>query len=174
MSVHLRISALALAALAVPTLTLAVGAGDQAPPWTARDLQGHTVKFPRDVKGVPTVLLFWATWCPYCHAFIPELKGIQKDYARYGVRVLAIDFADKGDVAAYVDKLDFPLHVIMHGDTIAKAYDVKYTPGLMVIDGGGTVVYRRRSTELPAGQTVAKMWDSQVRKALDKAIGRAH
>ena len=138
---HLKISTFALAALfAAPTLALAIGAGDQAPPWTARDLQGHTVKFPRDVKGAPTVLLFWATWCPYCHAFIPELNGIQKDYARYGVHMLAIDFAETGDVAAYIEKLGFPLHVIMHGDPIAKAYGVKYTPGLMVVDGGGTVV----------------------------------
>ncbi len=45
-----------------------------------------------------------------------------------------------------------------------------FFPGLMVVDGDGTVSYRRSSTELPPGKTVAELWSEQVRAALDQAL----
>jgi hypothetical protein len=42
----------------------------------------------------------------------------------------------------------------------------------MIIDGAGTVAYRRPWTDLPAGRTVAQLWDGQVRTALDTLLRR--
>jgi hypothetical protein len=44
---------------------------------------------------------------------------------------------------------------------------VKFIPGLMVVDGEGSVIYRRGWTTLPAGSKVAEQWDGEVRAALD-------
>ena len=147
----------------------AVEVGDVAPYWDGLDVEGDVIHFPQVTEGAPVVLLFWATWCPYCKAFIPHLKNIQEDYAELGVKVFAINVSETGDARAYIENLGFPLRTIVDGDPIAIAYGIRYTPGLLVVDGAGTVVYRRASTNPPPGQSLSEMWSQQVREALDSA-----
>lgn len=162
----------ALLALATALPAAAVEQGDVAPPWTARDFAGHTVEFPAVAEGKPTVVVFWATWCPYCKAFMPFLKGIAADYAPQGVKVVAIDAKEdgRGDPRAYVQSLGFSPIAVANGDEIAKAYGIQYIPGLLIVDGKGKVAYRRPWTDLPAGRTVGELWDGQVRTALNALV----
>ncbi|MEQ9450153.1 MAG: TlpA disulfide reductase family protein [Pseudomonadales bacterium] len=146
--------------------------GDVAPGWTGVNLvDGATLSFPQLLDDKPAVLLFWATWCPYCKAFMPAAERIQADYAG---RVQIITFNAKergiGDPKAYIDTLDFPLVAIADADQIAEAYGVKFIPGLMVVDGQGSVAYRRGWTDLPAGTKVAEQWENEVRTALDRVL----
>ena len=76
----------------------------------------------------------------------------------------------RGDPVAYIESLGFPTLSIANADPIADRYGVQYIPGLMVVDGEGTVVYRRGWTDLPAGRKVSEQWDLEVREALDKAL----
>jgi thiol-disulfide isomerase/thioredoxin len=147
----------------------AVEQGDMAPPWHARDFAGHAVDFPAVTQGKPTIVVFWATWCPYCKAFMPYLKNIEADYAKQGVKVVVINAKEdgRGDPRAYVQSLGFAPIAVANGDEIAKAYGIQYIPGLLIVDGKGKVAYRRPWTDLPAGKTVAELWDGQVRTALD-------
>jgi thiol-disulfide isomerase/thioredoxin len=150
---------------------LAVDQGDEAPKWQAISFQDKAVSFPELSEGRPTVMIFWASWCDYCAAFMPYLKKIQEDYGTDRISIVAVNAKEKdGDPEAYVKKFDFPVTAIRNGDEIAAAYGVKFIPGLMVVNGGGTVSYRRGWTELPAGKTVAQLWSDQVRTALDQAL----
>jgi len=160
------------AALSLPGAATAVEQGDAAPPWHAVDFAGRTVDFPAVAEGKPAVVVFWATWCGYCRAFMPYLKDIQADYAAHGVKVVAINAKEdgKGDPRAYVQGLGFAPIAVTNGDAIAASYGIQYIPGLLIVDGKGTVAYRRPWTDLPAGRTVAELWDSQVRTALDTLI----
>jgi thiol-disulfide isomerase/thioredoxin len=145
--------------------------GDAAPAWQAVNMQGETVSFPEMAEGRPAVLIFWATWCPYCKAFMPYLKRIHEDYGSEHILIVAVNAKDKdGDKDAYVDALGFPVVAIRDGDEIAVENGVRFIPGLMVVDGNGTVSYRRRSTELPPGKAIAQLWSEQVREALDQAL----
>ena len=158
-----------ISALAVWMTASAVEQGDVAPSFKAADFDGQTVEFPAVAEGKPAVVVFWATWCPYCKAFMPYLKQIQADYAAEGVKVVVINAKEdgRGDPRAYVSGLGFSPIAVANGDAIAQAYDVKYIPGLLIVDGKGMVAYRRPWTDLPAGRTVAELWDAQVRTALD-------
>ena len=151
----------------------AVEQGDRAPAWMRVDFDGRPVMFPGVLTGRPAVVVFWATWCPYCRAFMPYLEDIQKEYADAGVKIIAINAKEDGreDPKAYVETLGFPVIAIRDGDPIAEAYDVEYIPGLMIVDGEGVVAWRRAWTELPAGREVAELWASQVREQLDRLIG---
>jgi thiol-disulfide isomerase/thioredoxin len=167
----------ALAALAVTAgftvgVATAVEQGDRAPAWQAQDFSGRTVEFPALLEGKPTVTVFWATWCPYCKAFMPYLKEIQADYGADRINVLTIDAKEdgSGDPAAYVASLGMPMIAVADGDAIAAAYDVEYIPGLFVIAPDGTVAYRRPWTDLPAGDRVASFWSRQVRQVLDRML----
>jgi thiol-disulfide isomerase/thioredoxin len=167
-----RLSILTLLFMAWTTPGWAVEAGDPAPAWIGRDIKGEAVSFPEVTGGKPAVLVFWATWCPYCKAFMPYLDAIQKDYAADGVQIIAINALERGrgDPIAYLESLGSPLIGILYGDHIATAYAVEFIPGLMVVDGAGRVSYRRAPTERPAGQSLAKFWDAEVREALDLIV----
>ena len=147
----------------------AVDQGQAAPGWTGMDFSGNEVSFPSVIDGKPTIMVFWATWCPYCNAFMPYLGQIQKDYGEEKINVVVINAKERGigDPAAYVEKLDFAVIDVADGDDIAEAYSVNFIPGLMIVDGDGNLAWRRASTELPAGKTVAELWDGQVREQLD-------
>ena len=147
----------------------AVEQGQAAPTWTGMDFSGNEVSFPSVIDGKPTVMIFWATWCPYCNAFMPYLGQIQKDYGEDKINVIAINAKERGigDPAAYVAKLDFTVIDVAEGDGIAEKYSVNFIPGLMIVDGDGNIAWKRASTELPAGKTVAELWDGQVREQLD-------
>jgi len=147
----------------------AVDQGQPAPGWTGTDFSGNEVYFPAVIEGKPTVMIFWATWCPYCNAFMPYLGQIQKDYGEDRINIIAINAKERGvgDPAAYVAKLDFTVNGVAEGDGIAEDYGVNFIPGLMIVDGDGTLAWKRASTELPAGKTVAELWDMQVREQLD-------
>ena len=68
-----------------------VTVGDKSPSFQAVTLTGQTVSLA-DVKASKAmVLVFWATWCPFCEAAIPELKDIYAKYSRKGVLFLAIN-----------------------------------------------------------------------------------
>lgn len=159
-----------------PQSAPSVTAGSEAPAWSGSDLlSGSKIQFPEVLDGRPAVMIFWATWCPYCKAFMPYAKKIQDDYSQYGVQTLSFNAKERGqgDPRAYLESLDFPHVSIADADAIAAQYDVKFIPGLMVVNGSGKVVYRRGWTELPAGRTVAEQWDSEVRGVLDTELGVA-
>ena len=168
---NIKIGALIATAMIWSTLTLAVDQGDAAPKWHAVNFQGESVSFPEISDGKPIVLIFWATWCDYCKAFMPYLKKIQEDYGADHIAIVAVNAKEKdGDPDAYIAELDFSLTAIRDGDDIAEDYGVKFIPGLMVVDGDGTVAYRRGWTELPPGTTVAELWSDQVRATLDEVL----
>ena len=157
----------------ITTSALGVGAGDEAPAWSGIELaDGSQVKFPDILDNKPAVLIFWATWCPYCKAFMPYVKDIQADYAKHGVRIISFNALERGigDPKAYIKTLGFPLVAVAGADNIAEQYDVHFIPGLMVVDGDGVIAYRRESTDLPAGKIVSQQWAEEVRRALDNLI----
>jgi thiol-disulfide isomerase/thioredoxin len=146
--------------------------GDRAPAWQAQTFDGGTVTFPELIENRPTVVVFWATWCGYCKAFMPYLQEIQADYGVERINIVAINAKEEqgADPRAYVESLGFPAIAVRDGDAIAADYGVEFIPGLMVIDRDGMVAYRRPWTDLPAGETVARFWSRQVRRALDDLL----
>lgn len=143
-----------------------------SPAWKGTDFSGAEIDFPAVLQGRPTVMVFWATWCPYCQAFMPYLGEIQSDYGEDQINILTIDVFEDGelDPAAYIESLGFPMIAVADGDAIAEIYSVRGTPGLMIVDGQGNLVWKRASTELPPGKTVAEFWAGQVREQLDKLL----
>ena len=168
---RITFAAWVLATMLIAGPALAVKQGDIAPQWQAMSFADERVSFPALAEGKPTVLVFWATWCGYCKAFMPYLKEIQAEYGADRVVVVAVNAKEKdGDPDAYVASLGFPLTAIRDGDAIAADYNVKFIPGLMVVDGDGTVAWRRGWTDLPAGKTVAQQWAGEVKAALARLL----
>ena len=150
----------------------AVEAGDRAPEFRAFDFAGQPVEFPRADTGETSVVIFWATWCGYCKAFMPKLQQIEADYRDRGVTIVTINAKEdgSGNPAQYIADLQFPMTAVRSGNGIARAWNVEFIPGVFVVDRDGAIAFRRPWTDLPAGETVAELWDAQVRGALEAAL----
>lgn len=158
---------IALVSLLTVLPVLGAGVGDKAPEWTLDTVDGREIDYPQVTGGKVSVLFFWATWCPYCHAVMPYLQQLKKDYASYGVEVYAIDFKDDGDPAEHMREGGYDFVVLPTGDLVADDYDVWSAPGLLIVDGQGVIRYRRGVTKSPPGKEIAGFWDGQMRAVLE-------
>ncbi|MEM9207800.1 MAG: TlpA disulfide reductase family protein [Pseudomonadota bacterium] len=172
LSVRLTLFPLFLAALIAAGPVLADDSIGSKHEWTATGFDGAEIVYPAALDGKPTVLVFWATWCPYCRALMPYLGDIQNDYGGDKINILTVNVFEDGelDPAEHIAELGFPMIAVANGDPVAEQYSVQFTPGLMIVDGQGTLVWKRESTDLPPGQTVAEFWSKQVREQLDKLL----
>lgn len=103
-------------------------------------------------KGRVTLVVWWATWCPYCAAEMPQLAALQ---ARLGgglaIAPLSLDDADPfgrpvedpvGKVRRFYDRLglsNFPL-LLDAGGQNADFAGVRVTPTTFVVNKAGLVV----------------------------------
>lgn len=180
-----------IAALALAGPALAAGLeGTRAPDFTLEATDGRSVTLSEVTRDRAAVVVFWATWCPYCKALMPHLQSILDEYGTRRVEVLAVDVFEEEDAdpAGYMGDAGYDFVTLVDGDRIAGDWGVRGTPGLFVIARGGTVVYdrfahrdatpARRRADLPgqdltrsqqAGR-IAPLWAAQVRAALDRAL----
>lgn len=115
--------------------------GDQAPDWILTNSQGETVSFYQDSDGKKAVLIFWATWCPYCAALLPEMEKLRAENP--DVKFYALNIWEDSDPLKYMREKEYGFSVMLNADKVAKRYSVQGTPGLFVIDEAKTIRYIR-------------------------------
>jgi thiol-disulfide isomerase/thioredoxin len=130
-------------------------AADRAIAFEARGADGGAIHFDPDHLERPAVLLFWATWCPYCKALMPYVQSVYDAAGRNALDVYAIDINDDGDPAAELKERHQTFTLVRDGDAIAAHYGIKGTPGLLLVDRKGEIIYRRVGGDEPAGVEVA-------------------
>ncbi|HET9484413.1 MAG TPA: TlpA disulfide reductase family protein, partial [Xanthomonadales bacterium] len=177
--------ALLLALLVASTLAAAAGLeGKKAPPLAAKGTDGKPVPLATLAAGRPVIVVFWASWCPYCEALLPHLAKLQSAAGKERAAVIAVSVWEDAGVKAdaVLKERGFDFISIPKGDKQAKPWGVKGTPGLFVVDRSGKVVYDRNARVLKAAgeaapassmnrkATAAKsaeMWAADVKTALD-------
>ena len=118
-------------------------------PFRIQTLTGKSLA-SEDWKGRVVVLSFWATWCPPCHAELPEIQVLQNKYrANPKVLIFALDSATGGDTSAkaqaYLDAKKLTLTgTIDSADTAgdswgpaARSLGIKGLPALYILDRSG-------------------------------------
>lgn len=116
-----------------------------APNWLGNTPTGKPIDYYRDSVGQVTVLLFWATWCPYCSALMPHLQKVADRFAAADVRFFALDVWEDGDPVEYLAERGYTFELILDATPIAARYGVKGTPGLLVVDRNRHVRWIRSS-----------------------------
>ncbi len=140
----------------------------KAPAWSLRSANGEMIHFPGR-QGRPVMLLFWATWCPYCKALMPHVQSILDEYPDSGLIVYAISFKDDGDPGAVMEQRGFNFTVLLDGEEVANAYGIKSTPGVFLVDGAGTIQFDMREIQAhQAMQAISAMDLNHSRKAARK------
>lgn len=122
--------------------------GGIAENWELETKDGGSLDYYQDSEDKVSVILFWATWCPYCASLMPHLEVVYRKYRNKGLKFYAVDIYEDGkiDPVTYFDHKAYSYTMLLDGDDVASQYGVKGTPGVYVIGKDKKVVYKR-----PAG-----------------------
>ena len=114
--------------------------GARMPDWTLSNAAGGTVS-AADLRGQVAYLFFWASWCPVCHLYLPEVQRIHEDFD--DVRVIAINAFDRDDALQYIRELGYTFEVALDGDRLLVD-QLRFIgqPALVVVDRDGIIRHR--------------------------------
>ena len=91
----------------------------------------------RGVNGKPTLVVFWATWCPVCKAEDGNIQSISADYP-----VLSVAMQSE-NVAKHLQERGLAFATIDDRDTaLSTAWNVRGVPAHFIVDGTGNVRFR--------------------------------
>ena len=130
-------------------LTANADAAERALAFDGKGAAGEAIHFDPAHLQRPAILLFWATWCPYCKALMPHVQAVYDAAGKARLDVYAIVINDDGDPVAELKERRQTFTLVREGDDIAAHYGIKGTPGLLLIDKQGNVVYRRIGGDAP-------------------------
>ncbi len=118
--------------------------GNVAPDFTLTTVDGKNISLS-DLKssGKPTVLYFWATWCPFCRDELTKLKTIYPQYQNQ-VNFIGVD-VDVEENAATI-KNNVAAQGFLGNYTVAsvpmlQAYKIYDTTTKYVIGRNGTIIF---------------------------------
>jgi cytochrome c biogenesis protein CcmG, thiol:disulfide interchange protein DsbE len=131
-----------LCLFALPTF-----AAERAIAWEGKGADGKTIRFEPAQRTKPAILLFWATWCPYCEKLMPTLQTLYDAAGKNRLDVYAIDIKEDGDPVKTLKERKQTFTLILDGDAIADQYRVKGTPGLFLVDAHGDIVYHADTSD---------------------------
>lgn len=140
------------AGLAAALCTGQAQASRTIPPFTLDTLGGKHYT-ANELTGHPTLLVFWAPWCPVCRVELPEVNDLYRRWKSRGLRIIGIAFADsKDDIRDYVNAhrqtFTFPT-LYDPGDRTATRFGVIGTPTVYLFDASGRQVLQTWLIEDP-------------------------
>ncbi len=109
-----------------------------APVLAGYDLQGQLMTL--EPKDEPTLIYFWATWCPICGFTISSIASIAEDYP---VITVATTSGSEEEIATYLTQKNISLPVMMDdsGD-LGRHWGVTGVPAIFIVDSKGQIIHR--------------------------------
>jgi peroxiredoxin len=116
-------------------VSISVSDGDMAPPLVYPDLDGRM--FPlAELRGSPSILLFWNPGCGFCQQMLPDVKAWENHASKHGARLLVISAGSVEDNR----KLGLRSTIVLDQNFSAgKAFGVGGTPSGLRLDSEGRV-----------------------------------
>jgi cytochrome c biogenesis protein CcmG, thiol:disulfide interchange protein DsbE len=114
-----------------------------------------------ELRGIPVVLNFWASWCPPCRSEAPLLERTWRSMRGQGVVMLGLNMQDlTGDARDFMRefRVSYP-NVRDQSDAVAIDWGVAALPETFFIDARGRVV----------AHVIGAVSDSQLRAGVSAA-----
>ena len=116
--------------------------GQVSPDWQLDLLDGSPLRLS-EFRGQAVILVFWATWCPYCKKLLPGIQRLHEKYGDKGLKIIAVNIREDWKPEVYWRNHEYTFDAVLDGDRVAKMYGVKGTPGLVFLDIEGNFVARK-------------------------------
>lgn len=123
----------------------------EAPDFTLKSVNGDDVTLSSFKGQKPVLLVFGATWCPYCVEETPRLIDLQNKYGD-SLQILGIDVDEPVEkVAPFVRKhqINYPMLLDIESE-VSSQYDIVGVPTLILVgkDGLGVMSENNLSRRL--------------------------
>lgn len=143
-SSRLRVPLLLIWLASLSSATASVEVGDIPPDYLGKSVGGKEILLSESAGRI-RIISFWATWCAPCLKELPVLNAIQTTGGAERIKVIAINLEEprkqfRNAMRAYKDfEIEF---VHDRRGTVAKKFDVKGIPRMLIIDVDGRVAYQ--------------------------------
>lgn len=109
------------------------------------DFTGTTVTGERfdgaSLAGKPTVLWFWAPWCPTCRGQIPQVEQLATDHGG-DVNVIGVGSLDSAEaIAEFAGDVEGVTHLEDVEGELWKRFEVTEQSSFVVLDADGSVTF---------------------------------
>lgn len=138
----LAAAALFLAAGPRPTRAASQEYGPpQVPDFSIMANDGQTYT-PDNLKGNVVLLMFWATWCPYCRKAMPHINEYASEYANAPFTIIGICGSKDPDAwHKYIDQHQLRWPQYLDRDLrMAHLFQAHGVPNFFLIDKDGDLV----------------------------------
>lgn len=136
-----QLGVIVLLVLAAEAFLTRKSVGGVAPPIEAVTLQGERFSLEQ-YRGRPSVVHFWATWCPVCELEQGMVDGVARELPMITV---AMQSGHADEVRRYLaaQGVDYPVVNDERG-RLAGEYGVKAVPASFILDAEGRVRFATR------------------------------
>lgn len=119
-----------------------VNEGQSAPEFTLSDTSGKNYKLA-DFKGKPTLIVFEATWCTYCHQQNSDVERLKKEIGD-SMNIVSVDIReDVGTVLnAWQERNNTRLVLVDSNGSVGLSYGITSTPTNIFLNSDGTVFFK--------------------------------
>jgi len=107
--------------------------------WTLKSVSGKQVTLS-NYQGKPVILVFWATWCPYCKKLLPGIARLNDKYEDKGLKIIAVNIKEDWQPHVYWRNHGYEFDAVLEGDDVAALYGVVGTPSIVFIAPSGEVL----------------------------------
>lgn len=124
------------------------GVGELAPNWILPDLSGKPISLYEEAEaGKTTVMFFWASWCKTCKSLLPILKELDHNKGDRPISFYLMNVWEDDDPVAFLRRFDVALPVLLQAENVAQRYEIRITPGIVVVDPERRIRYVRDPQE---------------------------
>ncbi|HMS78532.1 MAG TPA: TlpA disulfide reductase family protein [Burkholderiaceae bacterium] len=134
-------SAPASSAPAPSAVPAAVGAPFDFPPLTLLD---GTAWSPESWRGLAAAVVFWGTWCPFCHRHNEHVEKLHRELAGRPMRVLGVALdRDPALVRRHVRERGYTFPNVVGADALrVRLVSRRVTPTTVTFDRAGRLLQR--------------------------------
>jgi peroxiredoxin len=118
-----------------------INAGNTAPPFTLKSLDGTEYKLARLLEKGPVVAAFFKVSCPVCQFTLPFLQRLADHYAGDEVTILSVSQDGTKETAAFNKEYRLTLLSLLDdsGYPVSNAYGLSMVPTIFLIEPDGRV-----------------------------------
>lgn len=118
--------------------------GELAPNWILPDSEGTPISLYEEAEaGRTIVMFFWASWCKSCKSLLPVLQKLDQAKGDRPIRFFLMNVWEDDDPVAFLKRYELTLPVLLQAENVAQRYDIRITPGVVVVDPERRIRYVR-------------------------------